>query len=404
MNHSMEAAAFSEELIQILHWWATRMPDPANGGFWGRIDGFGQVHPEAEKGVILNTRILWTFSAASRAGFPDTSDTANRAFHYLLDHFLDREQGGVYWSVAHNGHPFNTKKQVYAQAFAIYAFSEYYRSNGHVTSLEIALQLFDLLEKNALDPIKNGYFEAYSRDWQLLDDLRLSDKDANEAKTQNTHLHLLEAYANLLRALQERPSPTFAPFKTRVTNALHNLIGLFLDRFIEPKTAHIHLFFDENWVLKSDIVSFGHDIEASWLLWDAAQTVGDPALLQQVQPVCLRIAAATLHESVDEQGAVINQRWNSDGRHDTDRIWWVQAEAIVGFWNAFVLSGDVRYKHAAIRCWQFTRQNMRDLAQGEWYWRIGSNGEHFPEEDKAGFWKCPYHNGRAMLWMYQALA
>jgi mannobiose 2-epimerase len=321
----------------------------------------------------------------------------------LFHHFLDREQGGVFWSVNYNGQPLNTKKQVYAQAFAIYAFSEYYRSNGHVKSLEIALQLFDLLEKNALDPIKNGYFEAYSRDWQLLDDLRLSDKDANEAKTQNTHLHLLEAYANLLRALQERPSPAFDPFKTRVTNALYNLIGLFLGRFIDPKTAHIHLFFDENWTLKSDIVSFGHDIEASWLLWDAACSIGDPELLEHVRPVCLRIAAATLQESIDAHGAVINQRWNNDGRLDTDRIWWVQAEAIVGFWNAFELSGDHHYEQAATRCWQFTRQNMRDLAQGEWYWRIGSKGEHFREEDKAGFWKCPYHNGRAMLWMYQAL-
>ncbi len=228
----------------------------------------------------------------------------------------------------------------------------------------------------------------------MLDDLRLSDKDANEAKTQNTHLHLLEAYANLARALR-----LFPETQVKVLQALKNLVELFLEKFIDPETAHIHLFFDENWQLKSDIVSFGHDIEASWLLWDAVQTIGDQAFMERVRPVCLQIAEVTLHEAVAPDGAVINQRWNNDGRLDTDRIWWVQAEAIVGFWNAYLMSGDEPFQQAAQHCWEYTRDHLRDHQGGEWYWRVGAAGEHYPEEDKAGFWKCPYHNGRAMLWL-----
>lgn len=302
---------------------------------------------------------------------------------------------------------------MYAQAFAVYGLSEYFLLTGDAAALEHALDIFDLLEKHALDPVRNGYYEAYSHDWQLLDDLRLSDKDANEAKTQNTHLHILEAYANLLRALLVRRQVFPAVHRPEklvgVQAALENVVRLFLEKFIDPQTGHIHLFFDENWHLKSDIVSFGHDIEASWLIWDAAQTLEGVRIekrgarsVEQVRPICLHIAEATLREAVEPDGSVINQRWNSDGRLDRDRIWWVQAEAMVGFWNAFQMSGDERFRQAALACWRFTQKNMLDAAGGEWLWRISPTGENYPEEDKAGFWKCPYHNGRAMLFLSQA--
>lgn len=388
------------ELHLLLQWWTDRMTDHRNGGFYGRMDGNGLLHPEAEKGAVLNARILWTFSAAARkTGRPLYREMANRAYHYLAAHFLDKKNGGVFWALDYLGKPLHTKKQVYAQAFAIYGLSEYYRLSGDPISLETALSIFELLENKTLDQQQNGYFEAYSCEWRLLDDLRLSDKDANEAKTQNTHLHLLEAYSNLLRALQA--STGHAANVEQVSRQLENLVRLFMEKFIDPETAHLHLFFDENWNLKSDMVSFGHDIEASWLLWDAVQTIGDPGLLETVKPVCLRIADATLREAVEPDGAVINERNNTDGRLDTDRIWWVQAEAIVGFWNAWKLSGDERFRKAALACWQFTRDTLRDPEGGEWFWRVARNGENYPEEDKAGFWKCPYHNGRAMLCLLQ---
>ncbi len=458
MTHLTFASECQTELHSILAWWQQHMTDHENGGFFGRIDGFGTLHPEAEKGAVLNARILWIFSAAARSvgvtlSHPDTqayAKTAECAYNYLIENFLDKKHGGVFWSLDHLGQPLHTKKQVYAQAFAVYGLSEYFLLTRDAAALEYALDIFDLLEKHALDRtpishiegvtqshplttphIRNGYYEAYSRDWQLLDDLRLSDKDANEAKTQNTHLHLLEAYANLLRALLVRrkvfPGGALPEKLSGVQAALENLIHLFLEKFIDPATGHIHLFFDENWQLKSDIVSFGHDIEASWLLWDAVQTLEavsseegavsseegavsseegavsseeGAVRSEEVRPICLHIAEATLREAVEPDGSVINQRWNADGRLDRDRIWWVQAEAMVGFWNAFQVSGDERFRQAALDCWRFTQKNMRD-GVGEWLWRISPTGENYPEEDKAGFWKCPYHNGRAMLFLSQ---
>ncbi|MEI6412399.1 MAG: AGE family epimerase/isomerase, partial [Bacteroidota bacterium] len=216
---------------------------------------------------------------------------------------------------------------------------------------------------------------------------------ANEAKTQNTHLHVLEAYTKLCQINPAQP----------IQKALRNLISLFLDHFIDPKTHHIHLFFDENWKLKSDIISFGHDIEASWLLWEAAKTLNDPALLEQLKPVCLNIAEATLQEAIDHEGALMNERHVGQNQLDTDRIWWVQAEAMVGFWNAWQLSGQVKYQDAALRIWEFIRHRQRDTVQGEWHWAVSAEGIPNPNEDKAGFWKCPYHNGRAMMEIIERL-
>ena len=245
------AASARQELFSILDWWSEKMPDHEQGGFYGRIDGTGVLHPTADKSVILNTRILWTFSAAARqTGIAAYGSVAERAFHYLLDHFWDPQFGGVYWMLDYRGQPVQDKKQVYAQAFAVYAFSEYYRLTQDQAALDKAQALFDLMERHSLDKMRGGYYEAFSRDWQLIADLRLSDKDANEAKTMNTHLHVLEAYANLYRAAPSRP----------VEAALKAMILIFLDKFIDPQKAHLRLFFDENWNLKSDEISFGHDM------------------------------------------------------------------------------------------------------------------------------------------------
>ena len=392
INDREDRFAMNTELDRILEWWVKYMTDRKNGGFFGRIDGHGHLHPDAEKGVILNSRILWAFSAAARK-HPGYRQTADRAFNYLKTHFWDSGQGGFFWSLDYQGQPLHTKKQVYAQAFAIYALSEYYLLTQDPECLELALETYWLLERNALDKTANGYFEAYSRDWQLLDDLRLSDKDANEAKTQNTHLHVLEAYTTLLHASKSES----------VRDSLKNLIELFLDRFIDPETGHIYLFFDEDWNLKSDIISYGHDIEASWLLWAAAEAVGDPALSARVRETGLLIAETTLKEAVDPDGAVINEAYYNNSRVDRDRIWWVQAEAVVGFWNAYQLSGQEKFRDAALACWAFIRDHMIDQARGEWFWKVSPAGIPSMEEDKAGFWKCPYHNGRMCLEMMMRL-
>jgi mannobiose 2-epimerase len=395
LQPALTRANFQRELTSILDWWMTHTPDHEYGGFIGRMDGQGKIHPEAEKGIILNTRILWTFSAAARLmPHPEYRRMADRAYDYLLRNFWDKEEGGFLWTLDYRGLPHETKKQVYAQAFGIYSLSEYFLLTGEAAALHKASETFALLERFSRDREKAGYLEAYSRDWFLLDDLRLSDKDANEAKTMNTHLHVLEAYTNLLRA---------NPADKAVQQALKDLITLFLDKFIDPETARMHLFFDVDWQLKSHEISFGHDIECSWLLTEAAEVLGDDSLLEQANRIAVRMANAVLKDGLDTDGGILNEAGPS-GLTDTDKHWWPQAEGVVGFLNTWQISGETRFYEAAVSVWQFIERMMKDPVLGEWYWRVNRRGAPITTEDKVSQWKCPYHNGRACMEAMRRLA
>jgi len=320
-----------DELLQnILPFWSQEMIDEINGGFYGRITGEGEVDTLADKGGILNARILWSFSSVYlHDKNPVYLELANRAQNYILENFEDRINGGTFWTISADGFPVDTKKQIYSQAFFIYAFTEHYRASGNELSLTKAIELFRIIEQYSFDEDQNGYFEAYSRDWKLLDDLRLSAKDANEKKTMNTHLHILEAYTNLYRVWKDE----------LLENRLRNLILIFLDKIVNQETSHLNLFFDEQWNSKSEIVSYGHDIEASWLIDEAARVLNDTDLLTRVQKVCGAIAVAAC-EGLMADGSLIYERDNASGHVDWDRHWWVQAEAVVGFLNAYELTGE----------------------------------------------------------------
>ncbi len=374
------------ELTAILSWWESNMKDIQNGGFYGKMDGHGKIFPTADKGVIQHTRLLWTFSAAAiQTGNEAYKKIAEQTFRYIISNFIDDVYGGVYWSISATSKVKVTKKQIYAQAFAIYAFSEYYRLTKDVEALQYADEIFFLIEKYSFDTEKGGYLEAFSKDWQLLDDLRLSDKDINEAKTMNTHLHILEAYTNLYRAQ-----------KTEIVKkALSRLIQCFLDQFINPFTHHLHLFFNEDWHLKSSAISYGHDIECSWLLYEAVVVLGDETLMDQVHDVTIEMANATLHGGVKKDHSLIYEK---DGMHtDHTRHWWPQAEAVIGFWNAWKLSGDFKYQEASLNCWEFIKSHILNKEVGEWHWSV--NEQYIPDysQDVAGSWKSPYHNGRMCL-------
>ena len=253
---------FRQELYNIIDWWSMNMVDEKNGGFFGRMDGHGRLYPEADKGVILNTRLLWTYSAVARAtGSNLHHQLAHRAYNYFCEYFWDDLEGGVFWTVDYLGNPVDTQKQVYAQSFSIYALAEYFSLTQKRAVLEQAEEIFWLIEKYSFDRKKNGYLSAFARDWSPMDDIRVSEKDANEAKIMNTHLHLLEAYTNLFRV---------HPFAA-LREALGNIIGLILDRFYLPETGSLQIYFDENWAPKGQDISFGHNVEASWLLWEAAE-------------------------------------------------------------------------------------------------------------------------------------
>jgi mannobiose 2-epimerase len=376
------------ELKAILDWWATNMPDAQNGGFLGRIDGYGQKHPEADKGVILNTRILWSFSeGAQRIADEKYREMANMAYRYLIEHFWDKEYGGMYWMLDFTGKTVqNSKKQIYAQAFAIYGLTAYYQLSGETQALGLALKLFDLIEQHSFDLIHGGYYEAFTKDWLAIEDSRLSEKDANEAKTMNTHLHIMEAYTTLYRCTKDE----------RIGEALRQLIDYTLNKFIHTDPFHLHLFFDEAWNLKSDIISFGHDIECSWLLWEATELFDDENLHHQSRYYAIQLAEAVQKHGIGKEGALFYELENQS-HLDKEKHWWPQAEAVVGFWNAWQLSGREDFKKSALKCWAFIKQYLKDKEHGEWHWSIKENQEISHKEDKAGPWKAPYHNSRMCM-------
>ncbi len=387
-----ETTRFQQEIYDeltgnILPFWISKTMDIEFGGFYGQINGQGEVIKSADKGGILNSRILWTFSSAyHRLGNPEYLKTAEYSKNYILKYFFDAEFGGTYWKLASNGTPADTKKQIYSQAFFIYALSEFYKASGDNTCLNKAISLFNIIENHSFDNSLNGYFEAYSRDWKLLEDLRLSDKDANEKKTTNTHLHILEAYTNLYQVWKDK----------LLESKLRNLVNLFLDTIVDPVSHHLLLFFDEKWNSKSSLVSYGHDIEASWLILEGAVALEDENLIAKAKSVCTSLAIASL-EGLQEDGSLVYEKDDAEKVADNDRHWWPQAEAMVGLMNLYEMTHQEVQLSRAIQCWNFIRDNLVDRKKGEWYWSIRADGTVNVADDKAGFWKCPYHNSRACL-------
>ena len=372
----------------ILPFWLEKTIDRENGGFYGRIDGHGVLHKEAEKGAILNARILWTFSAAYRVlRKPEYLEAATRAKDYVIAHFYDKEFGGTYWSLDYLGQPKDTKKQFYAIGFMIYGLSEYARATGDKEALDYAIRLFDTIESHSFDRENNGYIEACTREWGEIADMRLSDFDANYPKSQNTHLHIIEPYTNLFRVWKDE----------RLERALRNLINIFTDHILNPETHHLDLFFENDWTRGAGhLESYGHDIECSWLMHETALVLGDKDVLAKVEPVVQMVAKAS-EKGLNADGSMIHEANLDTGHVDDDLHWWVQAETVVGFFNIYQYFGDETALDKAERCWQYIKDNLIDRENGEWYWSRHADGTLNTDDDKAGFWKCPYHNGRMCL-------
>ncbi len=383
----------------ILRFWQERMVDYRQGGFYGRIDGYNVLHPDAEKGAVLNARILWTFAAAARVlNNTPYRILAARAYDYLMQRFMDREQGGVYWSLNADGTPLDTKKQTYAIAFAIYGLAEYVRLTNNQEALNAAIRLFEDLEAHAykfenekMSKCKNGYVEALTRDWQPIADMRLSEKDENGVFTMNTHLHVLEAYTNLYRVLKNVQRDDVQGTKERITKQLRTLIDIFANRIFDPATGHLMLFFDEKWQPSNTHTSPGHDIEAAWLLHEALEVLGDEELLNQTLPVIHSLAQAAEDDIMDE------------------KEWWCYAEAVVGYIDQWKLYQDEKPIESNINlelaetAFHYIQTHLMDRENGEWFWTILPDGTPDRTHDKAGFWKCPYHNSRMCIEIIERL-
>lgn len=401
MNYTVELMkAEMRDVVEnnILRFWLDKMQDFERGGFYGRMTGEGKLCPEAEKGCILNARILWSFSAAYRVlRKAEYLEGATRAKDYILQHFIDHENGGAYWSLDAEGNPLDSKKQFYAIGFVIYGLSEYCRATGDREVFSYAQALYECIEAHSWDPEFGGYIEAQTCDWQPIADMRLSDLDANYPKSQNTHLHIIEPYTNLYRLMQERPELATAEQKERVERSLRGLIDIFCNRILNPLTHHLDLFFEMDWTRGAGwIESYGHDIECSWLMHEAALVLGDEEVLARVEPIVQLVAKAS-EKGLNEDGSMTHEANLDNGHVDADRHWWVQAEAVVGFLNIYQHFGDEEALAKADRCWTYIKDNLIDRELGEWYWSRDPERNINKKDDHAGFWKCPYHNSRMCL-------
>ena len=376
-----------EELNAILSYWMQNTYDPLNGGFVGRISEDNIPFPNAPKGAVLNARILWAFSEAYKiTADPEHLRLAKIAFNYLSTYFVDKAYGGVYWTLNANGYPLDTKKQVYALAFAIYGCSAFYEISNNEAAKATAIELYRLIELHSFDKENTGYLEAFTRAWESLDDLRLSNKDANEKKTMNTHLHILEAYTALYRIWPDQA----------LKSQINNLVSNFSDHIVAQESGHLVLFFDEKWNRRSCTISYGHDIEAAWLLLEAAEVTGNQSLIEETKRLAVKISAAAA-EGLDTDGGLWYEYEPSTAQSIKEKHSWVQAEAMVGFFNHWQLTNDPVFLERSIRSWQYASTYITDKKYGEWYWGRNEDGSVMAGQDKVGIWKCPYHNSRACI-------
>lgn len=386
---------FHNELHAIASWWITNTVDELNGGFIGEMTVDNQIVANANKGIILNTRILWFFSEASLFSKNHLKDNkhaalyenyALRAFKYLIEHFVDSQHGGVYWELNAQAELVNDRKQIYAQAFAIYALSSYYKLCGDETALNLAYKIFELIEVHALDKTHGGYIEAFDGSWNTLKDFRLSSKDLNAPKTMNTHLHVLEAYTNLYAVDKH----------AQVASAIRRCLHTFDKHIINHETAHLRMFQSLTWQDMSTSVSYGHDVECSWLMWEALKVLGDDAETSKYKPTVIKLAEVCLLQARGSYNEVFDAYNFVNNTTIVERVWWVQAEALVGFLNAYQISAEDKFYEAAAGVWSFIKQYQRDTDGGEWHWLSSLDAPH-KGDCKMGFWKAPYHNGRAMM-------
>ena len=393
MTADLSVSLFDNELFQnILPFWMNNAFDKVSGGFYGGITNNLVIHNKIPRTAVSCTRFLWTFSHAYLVtGNEDFLTIAHSTFDYLMKVFWDDTYGGLFWSVDQSGQPMRDRKHSYAQAFGIYGLSEYCKATNRTDSLDRAIELFNLVETHAFDPNFGGYFEGNARDWSHLSDSRLGESDLNCQKSMNTMIHMLEAYTNLLQISK----------RTSIKDQLINLLHIFLTRMISP-TGHFFMFFDEDWTPLSNHMSHGHDIEGSWLMMEAAEIIGDRELKNSTINSALHLANAVLQDGIRFDKAIIHEA-SPEEIINPNIEWWPQAEAVVGFYNAYQMTNEKKFLTASTNSWEFINTYLVDRTYGGWIKRLLPDRSIDDKSLKAGPWEGPYHESRMCFEMIERL-
>lgn len=391
---------FEDELHNILAYWMKYGVEKEGNGFYGAVDMANKPVPGAPKSSVLNARILWTFAATAKA-YPGRGyeEIAHKAWRVVMKDFADNVNGGFYMELSPSNEVVNDCKHTYAQAFVIYSMCKYYEFNSTEEVLNEIKEFFWFLEGKTNDPDNPGYLESFTRDWKLNEENRLADN--NEPKSMNTHLHLLEAYTAVYKVWKG----------DLIKQRLTELLEIFIQKIIR-ESGHLGVFFTSGFEETEDsksICSFGHDIEASWLIWEAAEILGDVELIEQIKPLILKMADAVIRVGADKDGGLFLESTRFGSHVRTNKHWWLQAEALVGYMNIFQLKRDTKYWEMVKLTWDFINRYVIDHEGGEWFAKVNRLGVPYriePVDDPSPFyrndwkidpWKCPYHNGRAML-------
>jgi mannobiose 2-epimerase len=398
---------FEQELYgNILPYWMKYGVEKDGHGFYGAVDLDGNPVLSANKTSVLNARILWTFSAAAMInGISEYAEIADKAYSVITEDFEDKELGGYYMELSSDNKVANDIKHTYAQAFVIYSLCKYYEFRPLESVMQKIQELFTLLEDKTKDIENIGYRESFTRDWKIYGENRMADN--NEPKSMNTHLHVLEAWAALYKIWKD----------PKVELRLTELMYLFLDKIIR-ENGHFGIFFNEAFdeaESSKGICSFGHDIEGSWLLWEAAEILGNKDILDKMRLMSVKMVDKIERVAVDKDGGLFLESTRFGSHVKTNKHWWQQAETLVGFMNAYELTGDKKYWNTVKLTWSFIDTYLIDHQKGEWFTKLNRLGEPYliePADDPSPYyrndwkidpWKCPYHNGRAMMEMIQRI-
>ena len=401
--------SIKDELFSnILPYWEKYSRDTVNTGFFGVIDNENNCNAASDRIIVMTSRFLWTYSAVARlTKNPKYLEMADFAYDVIINKYWDKKNGGVYWSIMPDGTPKVSKKQIYGEAFCCYGLSEYAAAVKELKTspnaaelaeeaMNHALDIYNLLETYARDPDDGGYVEARAMDWKPTTDMILSSKDMNCPKSMNTNIHVMEAFTTLYRNIPV-VFPDAGAIQQEVGESLRDLIFVTTDFILQPN-GHLGMFFDMNWHLLCDEISYGHDIEVSWLLWEAACELKDEEVKSQIRDIVLKVASVSLEEGFDSKDGCMENSLKDNGKlRDRTRVWWIQAETMNGFYNAWEMTGDKKYSDACKLQWQWIKNYQIDKKNGEWWNELNADGSPKLNESKGGNWKTSYHNGRTCM-------